>query len=104
MPQTDENMALYRLFERQADFLGLPLLSELRSGVSDANTLAECGIPVIDGLGPAGGLDHSADEYMVKASLTQRCKLATLAVVDIWERQRQGLLQHFPEGEKAKKC
>jgi len=33
---------------------------------------------------------------MVKASLAQRCKLATLTVVDIWERQRQDLLPHFP--------
>ncbi len=95
MKQTEQNRALYRLFKQQADFLGLPLRSELRSGVSDANTLSECGIPVLDGLGPIGGLDHSADEYMIKASLVQRCKLATLTVIDIWEKQRHGLLPHF---------
>ncbi len=104
MMQTEDNMALYRLFKKQADFLGLPLQPELRSGVSDANTLAECNIPVIDGLGPIGGLDHSADEYMVKASLVQRCKLAALTVIDIWEHQRQGLLPPFASAEGPDKA
>jgi glutamate carboxypeptidase len=84
MTQTDGNLALYHLFKRKAVQLNIPLAEELRSGVSDANTIASCGIPVIDGLGPVGALDHSEKEYIVKSSLLQRCKLATLTTVDLW--------------------
>jgi len=96
MEESQGNLALYDIFRRQAALLDIPLKREIRSGVSDANTAAECGIPVIDGLGPIGELDHSEDEYIVKGSLVPRCKLATLAVLEIWERQQQGGLEIQP--------
>ncbi|MEE4240434.1 MAG: M20 family metallopeptidase [Desulfopila sp.] len=84
MMQTDDNLTLYYFFKKSAEQLGIPIKSELRSGVSDANTIAACGIPVIDGLGPIGALDHSENEYILKDSLLQRCKLATLTTLEIW--------------------
>ncbi len=97
MMQTDDNMALYHLFQKKAEQLAIPIQDELRSGVSDANTIAACGIPVIDGLGPIGALDHSENEYIVKSSLLQRCKLATLATLDIWsEAQKSNLSAPSP--------
>ncbi len=86
MEQTQGNHALYTIFKEQADLLGLPLIDELRSGVSDANTLASCGVPVLDGLGPIGDKDHSEDEYMIKKSLRERCQLAALGILAIWEK------------------
>jgi glutamate carboxypeptidase len=86
MEQSPKILDLYLLVKKQAKYLSMELAAEQRSGVSDANTIAECGIPVLDGLGPVGDLDHSSDEYMVKATLVQRCKLATLAVIEIWRQ------------------
>jgi glutamate carboxypeptidase len=85
MEQVQGNKTLFTIFKKQADLLDLPLMEELRSGVSDANTLASCGIPVLDGLGPIGDKDHSSDEYMIKKSLKQRCQLASLGIINIWE-------------------
>ena len=46
-------------------------------GASDANLVAPLGIPVLDGLGPAGGEYHSEREYLFKDSLAERVKLLT---------------------------
>jgi glutamate carboxypeptidase len=61
--------------------------AEDRGGASDGNFLSEMGVPVIDGLGPVGDMDHSPEEYIVEQSLYERidltalllCKLAGLA-------------------------
>lgn len=39
---------------------------------SDGNNLAAIGVPVVDGMGPAGGRAHSADEYLDVESFYQR--------------------------------
>ncbi len=87
MEATAQNRELQHLFKKQAKQLNLPMGEELRSGVSDANTLAGCGIPVLDGLGPIGEHDHSNKEYMIKESLPARTKLTALALVEIYQRQ-----------------
>jgi hypothetical protein len=43
-------------------------------------------------LGPIGAKDHSKDEYMIKASLTQRSVLTACALIDCWEKYKGGLL------------
>lgn len=91
MEQSPGNTTLARLICGQAAQLGLPCLAELRSGVSDANTLAACGIPVVDGLGPIGAGDHSEREYLVRASLCQRTLLAATALLRLGE---QGVSLH----------
>lgn len=92
MEQSQKNHALFEIVKEQAKYLSIELDEELRSGVSDANTIAECDVAVLDGLGPVGDLDHSQDEYMVKSTFVQRCKLATLSVLDIWEKHCKGEL------------
>ena len=72
MPQTKKNMDLFKKIENIAANLGITVKSELRQGVSDANFIAEEGIPVIDGLGPIGAKDHSKDEYILTSSLLER--------------------------------
>ena len=47
-------------------------------GMSYANYLAELGLPVIDGLGPVGGNDHSPREYISVASIVPRTALLAL--------------------------
>ncbi len=75
MPQTKDNMALFDTLKTIAGSLDIQVTSELRQGVSDANIMADEGIPVLDGLGPVGDKDHSEDEYIVTQSLLERTVL-----------------------------
>jgi glutamate carboxypeptidase len=75
MPPSERNRALFELAREEALALGIELVEELRSGVSDANLVADESIPVLDGLGPTGDLDHSDREYIVKESLPLRAAL-----------------------------
>lgn len=89
MEQSGANTKLYEYIHHEAEILHLPLRSELRSGVSDANTIAAAGTPVIDGLGPIGDCDHSSKEYMIRASLMQRTLLAASSIAAIWQGHTQ---------------
>jgi glutamate carboxypeptidase len=85
MPQSEPNRELFRLVQNEARTIGLELTEELRSGVSDANLVAAESVPVLDGLGPTGDLDHSDREYIVKSSLPQRSCLLALALARLGE-------------------
>jgi glutamate carboxypeptidase len=85
MEQSARNTALFEIIRREAERLGQPCTAELRSGVSDANTIAQSDIPVVDGMGPTGDGDHSDREYMVRRSLPERGQLAAQSILRIWE-------------------
>ncbi len=55
--------------------LGIDLKAGGTGGASDANFISPLGIPVLDGLGPAGGEYHSDREYIITASLSERARL-----------------------------
>jgi len=86
MPQTKGNKELFRTVQDIAKALNVEVTEEYRSGVSDANLIAARNVPVLDGLGPVGALDHSEKEYMLKHSLVERTKLFTLTLVEAWKR------------------
>ncbi|TVQ97606.1 MAG: M20 family peptidase [Desulfovibrionales bacterium] len=88
MPQSSANRELFTLARRQADRLGYDLPEELRFGVSDANFIAGCGVPVLDGLGPMGGMDHSDQEYILTASLMERAALVASILLDMSTMQK----------------
>jgi glutamate carboxypeptidase len=54
--------------------------------ISYANLLAELGLPVLDGLGPIGGLDHSPSEYIEIDSIVPRTALLALLMLRRAER------------------
>ena len=85
MNQCTANKELFYTVKYVANSLNLPLKEEFRSGVSDANFIAHQNIPVIDGLGPIGGKDHSEDEYMIKESLLQRTALLACSIEKCWK-------------------
>ena len=59
--------------------LGFELHDAATGGASDANTTVRAGVPTLDGLGPIGGDDHSADEWLDLSSVVPRTTLlATL--------------------------
>ena len=55
-------------------------------GVSYANLVAAIGVPVLDGLGPVGGLDHSPDEYILVSSIVPRTALLALLMLRYAQR------------------
>lgn len=83
MEQSEENRMLFKQVKGIADELGIKVCEELRSGVSDANTIAMSKVPVIDGLGPIGDCDHSDREYMIEKSLPERTLLSTLFIAQL---------------------
>ncbi len=92
MPASEKNKKLFKTAQETAASIGLSVSEEFRSGVSDANLIAGENTPVLDGLGPIGAMDHSEDEYMIKASLLQRSVLLACAIKDCWEKYSNGLL------------
>lgn len=58
-----------------AERLGFRVADTSTGGASDANTTAGMGVPTLDGLGPIGGLDHSAAEWLDVASIVPRTTL-----------------------------
>jgi glutamate carboxypeptidase len=75
MAQTPAITALAQLASRCAQELGFDVRAASTGGISYANYLAMLGLPVLDGLGPIGGLDHSPDEYIDAASIVPRTAL-----------------------------
>ncbi|RQD57682.1 MAG: M20 family peptidase [Desulfonatronovibrio sp. MSAO_Bac4] len=66
---------IYHKAFKAAEAAGVPIGKEVRGGVSDANFITALGIPVLDGMGPCGDLDHSDQEYIIKKSMGQRVEL-----------------------------
>jgi glutamate carboxypeptidase len=84
MEPSEGNRILYDMAARHALELGLEIKEDYRGGVSDANLIASAGVPVLDGLGPAGEFDHSPREYMLKSSLAERAALSALTLLTGW--------------------
>ncbi|MGH2380153.1 MAG: M20 family metallopeptidase [Candidatus Limnocylindria bacterium] len=75
MERTDASGRLVALATSIAAELGFELKDAATGGASDANTTASLGIPTLDGLGPVGGDDHSADEWLDLKSVVPRTTL-----------------------------
>jgi glutamate carboxypeptidase len=75
MERTPGNARLAELAVAIAGELGFELRDALTGGASDANTTTAAGLPTLDGLGPVGGDDHSADEWLDLTSVVPRTVL-----------------------------
>ena len=60
--------------------MGLRLEEESRGGSSDAALAAEMGCPAVCGLGVVGDALHTPAEWVLRASLVDRAKLAALVI------------------------
>jgi glutamate carboxypeptidase len=75
MEKTDATAGLaHRAIEIAAE-LGFALKDAATGGASDANPIAGIGVPVLDGLGPIGGGDHSPAEWLDLDSVGPRMAL-----------------------------
>ncbi|MGH2418453.1 MAG: M20 family metallopeptidase, partial [Candidatus Limnocylindria bacterium] len=85
MERTDASGRLVALATSIAAELGFELEDAATGGASDANTTAALGIPTLDGLGPVGGDDHSADEWLDLTSVVPRTTLLAGLIARIGE-------------------
>lgn len=80
-PLTAEAEALFNLVKLAGADLGQPIAWQPSGGVCDGNNIAACGVPVVDTMGVRGGKIHSADEYLITASLAERAALSALTIL-----------------------
>lgn len=77
---------LFELVKTAGADLGLAISWRATGGVCDGNNIAACGVPVVDTMGPRGGLIHSPDEFLIVDSLAERAALSALTVLRIAEK------------------
>ena len=87
MERTPGNARLAELAIAIAAELGFELRDALTGGASDANTTTAAGLPTLDGLGPIGGDDHSADEWLDLTSVVPR----TVLLAGLMERAAEAI-------------
>ncbi|MCC7447289.1 MAG: M20 family metallopeptidase [Anaerolineae bacterium] len=75
MPRTARVAALEALAQQAATELGFLVNGASTGGAADGAFAADAGVPVLDGLGPVGGLDHGPDEYILRSSIVPRTAL-----------------------------
>jgi glutamate carboxypeptidase len=80
---TPEALKLVQQAQEIAALLGFSVDHVATGGGSDGNLAAQYGVPVLDGLGPVGGLDHSPDEYLMANSVAPRTALLTGLIATI---------------------
>ena len=83
MPRTPAVAALEALAQQAARELGFEVKGAKTGGGSDAAVVASEGTPVLDGLGPIGGLDHGPDEYIEVGSIVPRTALLAKLIMAI---------------------
>jgi glutamate carboxypeptidase len=89
MERTPAVAGLERLAREAAQKLGFEIEGASTGGASDASYAAAEGKPVLDGLGPVGGLDHSPDEYITLSSIVPRTALLAELIMSISQREKE---------------
>ncbi|UJF24255.1 hydrolase [Suttonella sp. R2A3] len=80
-PMDNTQKALFAALERVNNELGLPTEIIATGGCCDGNNLKALGMANIDTLGVRGGNIHSADEFVLLDSLSERAKLSALMLL-----------------------
>lgn len=75
MVGTPGSLELAHQAQEITHLLGFSIQHVLTGGASDGSYPSTLGIPVLDGLGPIGGLDHSPREYLMADSVAPRTAL-----------------------------
>ncbi|MFN8443298.1 MAG: M20 family metallopeptidase [Caldilineaceae bacterium] len=83
MEKTPAIAALEALTIQTASELGFTVKGAATGGASDASYVAGEGTPVLDGMGPIGGLDHGPDEYIELDSIVPRTELLARVLMKV---------------------
>ncbi|QJB56663.1 M20 family metallopeptidase [Pseudodesulfovibrio sp. zrk46] len=89
MVTNDTIMELYGVVEEAAKEIGMDVQSVFRGGGSDANTVSQAGVPVLDGMGPSGKLFHTPDEYMLSECMVKQGLLTAISVIKGCDRYQK---------------
>ncbi len=80
---SDANLELMALIKTCGELQGLKISYVATGGCCEGNNLAAAGLPNVDTLGVRGGAIHSADEYLIVDSLSERAKLSAFILLAI---------------------
>ncbi|WP_055598254.1 M20 family metallopeptidase [Streptomyces aureus] len=85
-PPMEDTAASRRMLDKArqaARTVGVELGATATGGVGDANLIAGAGVPVLDGLGPIGGADHTPQEWLDISSVPQRVAVLAALVASL---------------------
>jgi glutamate carboxypeptidase len=100
MERTPAVAFLAGLARQSATALGFQVGESATGGASDASNLGAVGLPVLDGLGPVGGMDHSPEEYILPDSIIPRtAMLAGLVRRILANREQLAEIKDRPASE-----
>ncbi|GAB2946673.1 M20 family metallopeptidase [Streptomyces sp. NPDC059171] len=91
-PPMEDTDLTHRIMARAralGEDLGLSLKAVATGGVGDANIIAGMGVPVLDGLGPVGGADHSPEEWLDTATVPERVALLAGLVATLGDARHE---------------
>ncbi|MFE4703256.1 M20 family metallopeptidase [Streptomyces sp. NPDC056738] len=83
MEDTDASRRILRTAQDIGEELGLSFGAAATGGVGDANFIAGTGVPVLDGLGPVGGSDHSPQEWLDTTTIVTRVALLASLIAEL---------------------
>ena len=83
MPYDDTMDATFKKAQKIAAAEGLEIIAGGSGSASDANFVADMGVPVLDGMGAVGEGFHSESEYILTQSMFDRLQL-TVALLRDW--------------------
>jgi glutamate carboxypeptidase len=84
-PMTAAAEELFKLVRQAGADLGQVIGWQATGGVCDGNNIAACGVPVVDTMGVRGGKIHSAQEYLIVDSLSERAALSALTILRLMD-------------------
>jgi glutamate carboxypeptidase len=82
MPENPDSRPLVQMAREIARTLGQEIGTEHRRGTSDANFFSAFAVPTLDGWGPIGDKDHTAEEFIKISSLQERTALLSLFLLE----------------------
>ncbi|MET8297831.1 M20/M25/M40 family metallo-hydrolase [Streptomyces sp. NPDC005180] len=88
MEDTDASRRMLAHARDEALGLGLDVGATATGGVGDANFIAGTGVPVLDGLGPVGGADHSPEEWLDTTTVPTRVALLAALIARLGDARQ----------------
>ncbi|MEV6576092.1 M20 family metallopeptidase [Streptomyces sp. NPDC051577] len=83
MEDTTASRDMFHQARSAARAVGLDIGAAATGGVGDANFIAGTGVPVLDGLGPVGGADHSPQEWLDTTTVAPRTALLASLIASL---------------------
>ncbi len=81
---TGDVLNAFKYFKESAKSLfNLEFSAEETGGAADINFFGDLKIPMLDGLGPCGGKDHTVDEFIVLESIKERASIFVKSIINL---------------------